>query len=242
MSTGGDPTPVRGSPGAESVDPRAPQRVEIDSPDYHDYVFRDGKLIGEFDQMYRKAREVPWHQDRVREQLDCRIAATLLRHHGPFASVLEVGCGMGYFADMVAEAVSCHDVLGIDVAAEAVERARRLFPRFRFEVHDIARTDAEIGRVFDLVVVRGLFWYVFPHLATVVRNLTSLTATRGQLFVAQNFPPLESAFVGKHIIPDPDSLITRFAEGFDIIERLSLQSPALEQVNEDWVMFLARKK
>lgn len=31
--------------------------------DYHDYVIKDGKLIGEFDKMYADCDD-PWHQSR----------------------------------------------------------------------------------------------------------------------------------------------------------------------------------
>ena len=33
------------------------------SKDYHDYVFRDGKLVGEFEAIYQNSEGVPWHQD-----------------------------------------------------------------------------------------------------------------------------------------------------------------------------------
>jgi len=38
--------------------------VKINSDDYHDYVIKNGKLIGEFDQMYLKSKNIPWHQDK----------------------------------------------------------------------------------------------------------------------------------------------------------------------------------
>jgi|TARA_B100000315_G_scaffold178802_1_gene167474 hypothetical protein len=40
------------------------QNREIKSDDYHDYVIKDGRLIGEFEQMYKNSRDIPWHQDR----------------------------------------------------------------------------------------------------------------------------------------------------------------------------------
>ena len=36
---------------------------EIKSDDYRDYVIKDGRLIGEFEQMYKNSRDIPWHQD-----------------------------------------------------------------------------------------------------------------------------------------------------------------------------------
>jgi len=38
-------------------------KVIINSDDYHDYVFHDRKLIAEFDQMYQKSKDIPWHSN-----------------------------------------------------------------------------------------------------------------------------------------------------------------------------------
>ena len=42
----------------------------IHSEDYHDYVFKNGKLVGEMEQMYQKSKDIPWHQDKASEHLD----------------------------------------------------------------------------------------------------------------------------------------------------------------------------
>ena len=35
------------------------------STDYHDYVFKGGEFIGEFEQMYRNSKNKPWNQDKT---------------------------------------------------------------------------------------------------------------------------------------------------------------------------------
>ena len=32
---------------------------------YQDYVIKDGKFIGKFEEMYAESEEIPWHQDSV---------------------------------------------------------------------------------------------------------------------------------------------------------------------------------
>jgi hypothetical protein len=39
--------------------------MAIKSKKYHDYVFKNGKLIGAFDDMYKNSDEIPWHQDET---------------------------------------------------------------------------------------------------------------------------------------------------------------------------------
>ena len=47
--------------------------MQIDSDDDHDYVRRGGRLVGEFEQMYQKAKDVLWHQDQVAGEPDVRL-------------------------------------------------------------------------------------------------------------------------------------------------------------------------
>lgn len=53
------------------------------SKNYHDYVFRDGELVGEFEAMYRHSEDVPWHQDEQDDWMDVRRTVDLLRIPGP---------------------------------------------------------------------------------------------------------------------------------------------------------------
>lgn len=214
---------------------------DIDSTDYHDFVFRDGRLVGEFDQMYRKAAEVPWHQDRVAEQLDVRMAVESVRHLGPYGRVLEVGCGLGYFAEVLRRQLAPSSVLGVDVSPAAVDRARALHPEVGFAVLDIGDPGAALPGTFDLVTIRGCFWYLFPRLEAVVANLHRCCAPGGILLVAQNFPPRDSQFVGKDVLPDPDALAARFAGRFQAVVRTWMQHAAAAGGNDDWLLLALRR-
>lgn len=214
---------------------------DIDSTDYHDFVFRDGRLVGEFDQMYRKAADVPWHQDRVPEQLDVRVAIETVRHLGPFGRVLEVGCGLGYFAEVLRRELAPGAVHGVDVAPAAVAQARALHPGIGFEVLDIGDAGVALPGSYDLVTIRGCFWYLFPRLEAVVDNLHRACAPGGVLLVAQNFPPRESQFVGKDVLPDPDALAARFAGRFTTLVRTWLQNVTAAGGNDDWLLLALRR-
>lgn len=68
------------------------------------------------------------------------------------ARVLDAGCGTGRTAVHLAELG--HEVVGVDADPAMVEQARAEAPHLRFEVVDLARADASLGR-FDLVVLAG---------------------------------------------------------------------------------------
>ncbi|MCI0537717.1 MAG: class I SAM-dependent methyltransferase [Verrucomicrobiales bacterium] len=217
---------------------------EIHSEDYHDFVFKDGELIGEFEQMYRKSREVPWRQDTDPLRLDCRMAARFLEPQGPFHSVIEVGCGLGYFAQLLYETLSPQELIGVDVAPTAVAAAKGRFPHLHFEVLDITQplgVGPQLEKQFDLVAIRGCFWYLFPQFDVVIDNLHRLTAPGGVVFVAQNFPPLESKFVGKDVLPNPSSLIERFQRKFEIEMTNELKDLRPGRKNDHWIMALGRR-
>ena len=191
---------------------------ETISDDYHDYVFRDGRLVGEFDTMYRVSKEIPWHQDRQDEWPDIRIANEMIRDLGPFDRIHDYGCGLGYYLDILRRQVgaqSC-EASGSDISPTACTKASALFPHARFFVDDLTRVSqgrtgrpAPSGR--GLASIRGTLWYVFPHLEEVVRNLAERLGSADVLLVSQNFPPLDSNFIGKDVIPDPASLLRRFS-------------------------------
>jgi trans-aconitate methyltransferase len=79
----------------------------------------------------------------------------------PGISVLDIGCAVGGFADMLAEHLDRYSYTGIDVNANMIDRARTRRPELEF--HHIVKNDFSPlgGRRFDLVLALG-----FLHLTT----------------------------------------------------------------------------
>ncbi|MCK9376428.1 MAG: hypothetical protein M0P73_09770 [Syntrophobacterales bacterium] len=61
------------------------------SNDYHDYVFKNGKFLGNFEGMYRHSTDVPWHQDKTSYSVFSDIDLAILRQYR-YNSICEVGC------------------------------------------------------------------------------------------------------------------------------------------------------
>ena len=134
---------------------------------YQDYVIRDGRLIGEFEQMYRDFAD-PWHESTSEEYASDKAAglnllARLKARHG-IKRVVEVGCGFGHYSERIA-ALGLETV-GVDIAATAIERARRLHPavEFRMGKFDDYRTLKQLRP--DVLVLAEVTWYVLDHLRT----------------------------------------------------------------------------
>jgi SAM-dependent methyltransferase len=218
----------------------------INSEDYHDYVFKNGRLIGEMDQMYQKAKDIPWHQDKEPDCLDFKIALRILETKAPYDSILEIGCGLGYLTNEVAKyCKNEYQVVGTDISPTAIDKARKLFPNLRFEVLDITKDLYEQGwgeMKYSLVFVRGLFWYVFPGIKKGCDNIVRLIDKRGYLLVQQNFPPLDTNFVGKEVLPNPEALLSYFRP--DIQESVVnyLEDNKENPVNDNWVYMFGRRR
>lgn len=215
--------------------------MEIESTDYHDFVFRDGRLVGEFEQMYAKSAVAPWHQDDEDRRLDCRVALAVAETVlADCKRILEAGCGLGYFADLLHQRLPSATITGADVSPTAVSKASARFPAISFKVMDL-KTPLCGHETYDGVVIRGCFWYLFDAMATVAANLAALIRPGGCLLLAQNFPPLDSPFIGKEVLPSPDALLAFFRPCFETVVDCRLSDRILNGGNDDWVIFAGRK-
>lgn len=181
------------------------------SKDYHDYVFRDGTLVGDFENMYRHAAGVPWKQDTRADRWYAEVGILMLKEHAPYASILEVGCGLGYIAAKLEPLTKNGraSIEAFDISPTAIRKAQRLHPGIGFYVDDITQLSFRPRRRYALVVVRDLFWYVFQDLETVLRNLNACVQPHGWLYIGQSFPAPDRPFVGQSALPSPEALLAR---------------------------------
>jgi len=185
--------------------------MNINSKDYHDYVFKNGVLIGEFDQMYQKSKGIPWNQDKASEQWFNKISLAIIKRalDDPCVkSIHEIGCGLGYCISNFRN--KGYELSGSDISKVAIFEAKRKFSKINFVVDDIRVPKKR--PCYDLVLINALFWYVFPQLKNVLKNIDSMVHKGGYVFIAESFPKLSSNFVGKKIIPNPEKLADLFSD------------------------------
>jgi SAM-dependent methyltransferase len=225
--------------------------MEIASTDYHDFVIKDGKLVGEFDQMYRKSKECPWHQDEQASWLDIHILLSLLEKYGPYRGLYDLGCGLGYVLDMAAKHAAgdlgyVAEVIGYDIFEAACCNARKQFPALRFYPWDMTGivtppniSDIKGNRLF---LVRGVLWYVFSKLDKVKANIINMTRPGDLLLISQNFPPDGTSFLGQEVIPNPETIVSLFSDFFDPIESVELKTHREKGFGHNWFMVLLERK
>ncbi|HEY0666716.1 MAG TPA: class I SAM-dependent methyltransferase [Sphingobacteriaceae bacterium] len=221
--------------------------TKIESSDYHDYVIKNGKLIGEFEQMYENSATIPWHQDEQENWIDVLLTIAFLKSKKAFFRMVDYGSGTGHYLDILIRNLDAQEGIGFDVSATATRKAKELFPELNFRTANLMIKDEKqflLNPIFQstLHVIRGTLWYVFPKMETVVENIYTQVGPNDSLLVVQNFPPLNSSFVGKEVIPNPKILIQHFvAKGFDLESHIWYEQHK-ENSNDSWFIGLFKKE
>ena len=184
------------------------------SNDYHDYVFKNGKFLGNFEGMYRHSTDIPWHQDKTSYSVFSDIDLAILRQYR-YNSICEVGCGLGFFTNRLAQELGSEGnivrVTGIDISPTAVAKARTLFPHQNFVTGDLTCERPLPGEQFDLVVIKELLWYICHKLTDFMKNIMDMIRGDGFLYVSQSFPE-EDQWVFQDVIDNPEKLKEIFCE------------------------------
>ena len=163
-----------------------------------------------FDLLYAEdAENDPWGSASPRyhyQRSKYQGLIDLLPAERRFQRSLDVGCGTGLLTSRLA---SCStEVLGVDLSATAISRAREQFganPKLAFAEADLLNLDPRHDGGFDLVVVADAIYYL-PEAAltdtglkALASRLARLLRPSGVLLVANHY------FLGL----DPDSRVSR---------------------------------
>jgi len=193
-----------------------PEADSMTSTRYQDYVIRDGKYIGRFEDMYRNAKEVPWHQDETVSAIFSDLTVVILKHRH-IRSLLDVGCGMGYMAERLRrELPGLNRVVGLDISETAVACAAEMFPDIEFVAGTLDNLSLEDR--FDVVVSKDVLWYVLDNLPSYLAGL-ALRSSRW-VYLGQSFPD-KRPFYGEEILPNAQSLLAYLEkQGYSVVYSL----------------------
>ena len=209
------------------------------SKDYHDYVFREGKLVGEFEAMYQNSEGVPWHQDEQEEWVDVRLTSEMLKDIGPYDEIHDLGCGLGHYLALMKSRVGADNCrcVGYDISETACVKAKQAWPEFDFFQLDLTISANPQSAIRKLFIIRGTLWYVFPKLDIVINAIRGLMNDGDKLLVVQNFPPLSGSFIGKDVIPNHHALIKHFSSAFLPVRHIWYED-TLKSANDNWFIGL----
>ena len=114
----------------------------------------------------------PWHMSSPGEEYRfAEINRLIIDKFGRVGSLLEIGCGEGHQSLHLRQV--CDRLIGLDVSARAVERARRRCPQGEFLVGDIFSQEVDAQAPFDLVIASEVLYYM-SDVPVVLRRMRML--------------------------------------------------------------------
>lgn len=163
-----------------------------------DYIFHEigGELVfvGDFEGYYQESSD-PWGQSATREmgryyRLSRQRLVEFVECCPNRGEILEVGCGHGHVAQLIAAQFPQSHVTGLDISVTAIDRARAGYPGLAFVAGDIADSDTvsklATGR-FNVIILNQLLWYILDTLPVVLGNVRTLLSDDGCLIISNAF-------------------------------------------------------
>ena len=115
---------------------------QIKSQDYHDYVIKEGRFIGAFEEMYRNVED-PWrHGDAKAPPYDLMLY--LLKKYeicSQGGTIFDVGCGKGAFTARMRAEMPLAKITAVDIAPTAIQKARARYGSLGIEFDLFDGTD-----------------------------------------------------------------------------------------------------
>ena len=105
----------------------------------------------------------PWEQTKKEKTSTDKLLAIEIFQKYSVKRVLELGCGLGMFTNMIHS--RGFEVCGIDISKNAIDKAKMINPNILYYVGNIL--DADIIESFnpDVIVMAEVTWYVLDQLA-----------------------------------------------------------------------------
>lgn len=144
---------------------------EIISNDYHDFVIKDGKFVGEFEQMYSQC-DNPWPEsiEEIRMNPFSRLTIDWAKDLG-VKSMLSVGGGKGKYLNYLQENLPGCGMSMIELSQSACEDCRRSYPSIHVIEGDSLEQLSALNFQPDLIIFREIIWYILPNLGKVISAL-----------------------------------------------------------------------
>lgn len=138
---------------------------------YQDYVIKDGKFIGKFEEMYQKFDD-PWHQKENMDEFYSRVCTPVsLRQYG-IKKVLEIGCGLGAFSNYLRTVVPDCSITGMDISETAIAKAKASYPEIEFYQGEVLQFAQKPDMRYDAIIFSEIMWYILEDLDSVIKNLS----------------------------------------------------------------------
>lgn len=149
---------------------------------YQDFVIKDGKLVGDFEGVYKNFDD-PWHQSREgRDFASQRVWAVSwcnkLRKKYNCSRIVELGCGFGHLTEQLRQQDFAS--IGVDISYVAIQKAREINPSSSFVMASLNEFEKICQFDPDIFLMAEITWYVLDDLDKFIENLRNYSNKRGK--------------------------------------------------------------
>ena len=139
---------------------------------YQDYVIKDGRLIGEFEKMYKECVD-PWDQtSRERYQASKALiinACNRLKFENECCKTLEIGCG---YANLSTKLFNLgFEVYATDISPTAIEEAKKINGNINLYVSGFSEYKLYKEISPDIFIMSEISWYILPEISKFIKYI-----------------------------------------------------------------------
>lgn len=116
-----------------------------------------------------------FHNRRLKGTIEM-ITMALNKINKENVKLLDIGCGMGYFTDIISNTFSNIDVTACDYSISAIKYANAHFPKIDFsvaDIHELPYTE----KYFDIIVLNNIFEHI-PDIVSCLQKISKLLVNK----------------------------------------------------------------
>ncbi len=108
-------------------------------------------------------------------------------------TILDIGCGNGWFSNLLAETSTKNNIIGLDINLDELEQASRIFNKknLRFAYGDIFKISSVFKNQFNLIILNASVQY-FPDFNKLMSQLNYFLKLNGEIHI------IDSPFYSNH--------------------------------------------
>lgn len=178
---------------------------------YQDFVIKDGKLVGKFDEMY-KIFDDPWDQSTRELSSNEKIIGLEILKRNNHKHVIELGCGHGHYTKRIKDIVET--CTGVDISVNAINRAAQKYPDCNFISSDII--NELLYEKVDCIMMVEITWYVLEKLEK-FKSIISNHKGVGFFHTLTTYPAGSQRY-GNEFFTNHDQIIDYFSDTVEIEE------------------------
>ena len=140
---------------------------------YQDYVIKDGKFVGEFEEMYKKFSD-PWNLLKI-NKLDHALNYKMIYNYCNQLKqkkkliTLEIGCGFPQISNQLLE--DGFKAYGTDISETVIKKSKKRYPKLKNKLFVSNFLNYPLYKKInpDIIILSEITWYILPELKKFIK-------------------------------------------------------------------------